>query len=238
MSWRIARRNALEWRVWFIVSVLFSVGRILGGKILYDIQHPQFDWQALFSAKHHVRGGYWGGLLAYLGLVVPAALLLTKRKRAALDLVALSIPVPFLLAKLGCLLNGCCYGRPSALPWAIVFPEASHGAPAGIPLHPTQIYEMVVMIVVLLVFSRCDRDRWRGSMLLWFVAIYGLGRALCEAFRGDFGRHIYFGPLTLSQLVCLGAVFASVGLLLGWRHWPPTPPKEATHEQNRSGANA
>lgn len=217
VSWRIARSSALEWRVWITVGALGSFSSVFGGKILYDVSHYQFNWHALLNSKHYMEGGLWGGLLVYFALAVPAVLLLTRKRCQALDLVALSLPIPTILARLGCLLHGCCYGKPCSLPWGIVFPEHSRGAPAGIPLHPTQVYEMIVMVIALLAFKRLAGGRWRGTMLLWFLLIYGFGRALCDVFRGDFGRQIYLGSLSLTQLICLGAAVVSVALLA--RRW-------------------
>jgi len=54
-------------------------------------------------------------------------------------------------------------------------------------------------------------------MLLWFLILYGLGRAATEFFRGDFDHHLYIGPLTLSQLVCFFAAGISILLLFLWR---------------------
>jgi phosphatidylglycerol:prolipoprotein diacylglycerol transferase len=130
-----------------------------------------------------------------------------------MDLIALSVPIPWLFAKLGCLLNGCCYGRPSSLPWAIMFPEGAAGAPAGVPLHPTQVYEILVVLCMVGVFAALKRERWQGTMLLWFLILYGLGRAVTEFWRGDTDHHLYVGPLTLSQLICLAAAGFSMLVL-------------------------
>jgi phosphatidylglycerol:prolipoprotein diacylglycerol transferase len=193
------------------------VGMTVGAKALYDIQHARVDFRALFSTGHYIQGGLWGGLLAYIVLAVPLVLLLAKHRRAALDLVALSIPIPWIFVKLGCLFNGDCYGTKCSLPWAITFPEGAAGAPAGIPLHPTQIYEILVVVSVLVVFKVLKYERWRGTMLLWFLALYGLGRAATEIFRGDFDHHLYIGGFTLSQLVCLAAAGVSILLLFLYR---------------------
>jgi len=188
------------------------MGMTVGAKALFDLQHSQLDFRELLSAKHYMEGGLWGGLLAYFCLSVPLALLLSHRKRAALDLVAVSIPIPWIFAKLGCLFNGCCYGRTCSLPWAITFPEGARGAPAGIPLHPTQIYEILVVLFVLVAFRILKRESWRGTMLLWFLILYGIGRAVTEIWRGDTDHHLYIGPLTLSQLICL--IVAGVSILV------------------------
>jgi phosphatidylglycerol:prolipoprotein diacylglycerol transferase len=198
------------------------VAMIFGAKILYDIQNAQFDLRALLSIRHYMQGGLWGGLLAYFILALPLALILAKNKRAALDLVALSIPIPWIFAKLGCLFNGCCYGKASSLPWAITFPEGAAGAPPGIPLHPTQIYEILVVVCILIAFRKLKYERWSGAMLLWFLALYGTGRVAVEFFRGDFDHHLFVGPLTLSQLICLLAAGASI-ILLFLRRYFSTP---------------
>jgi phosphatidylglycerol:prolipoprotein diacylglycerol transferase len=213
ISWRIAKRHGLKRRVWIAASVCYLVGMLLGAKLLYDLRHGPLDVTALFQAEHYVRGGLWGGLLAYWTLAVPAVLLLAQDKRSALDLVGLSIPVPWIAAKLGCLLNGDCYGKPCSLPWAITFPEGARGAPAGVPLHPTQLYEVGIMLVILLVFVMLRSQQWRGTKLLWFLAIYGLGRAATDFLRGDTEGHLYFGLLSLTQVLCLiGANVAFVVL--------------------------
>jgi phosphatidylglycerol:prolipoprotein diacylglycerol transferase len=210
----LSRRLSLRHWVWIAVSVCYNFGMIVGAKALYDLQHAQFDLRALLAGKHYLTGGLWGGLLAYLCLSVPLALTLSTRKRASLDLVALSIPIPWIFAKVGCLLNGCCYGRPSSLPWAITFPQGGAGAPAGVPLHPVEIYEIVVVLCILGAFKvLSNRERWQGTMLLWFLLLYGLGRAITEFWRGDVDHHLYIGPLTLSQLICFAAAGVSMLVL-------------------------
>jgi len=194
-------------------------GMTVGAKILYDIQSSQFDLGALLSLRHFLQGGLWGGMLAYFILAVPLVLILAKNRRAALDLIALSLPVPWIFAKIGCLVNGDCYGKESSLPWAITFAEGARGAPPGVPLHPTQIYEILVIVCVLVVFKILNYERWRGTMLLWFLALYGTGRAATDFFRGDFEQHLYIGPLTLSQLICLIAAGFSFIFLFLWCYY-------------------
>jgi phosphatidylglycerol:prolipoprotein diacylglycerol transferase len=222
ISWRIARRYGLKRRVWIAASVCYLAGMTLGAKLLYDLRHGPLDVTALFRGEHYAQGGLWGGLLAYLALAVPAVLLLTRQRLAALDLVGLSTPVPWIAAKLGCLFNGCCYGKPCSLPWAITFPQGARGAPAGVPIHPSQLYEVGIMLVLLLVFATLRSDRWRGTKLLWFLAIYGLGRAATDFLRGDAEGRLYFGLLSLTQLLCLAAtIIASDLVTSGWRQTSP-----------------
>ena len=214
IAFLLARSFKLRHRVWFISGVSYVLAMTVGAKILYDLQKSQFDFQALFSIAHYTQGGLWGGLLAYFILSLPLILLLSKRKREALDMIALSVPIPFSFTKLGCLFNGCCYGKPCSLPWAITFPEASRIAPAGIPLHPTQIYEVLLMLIITIFFITFRSKQWRGTKILWFLVLYGFGRAIIEIFRGDFDHHRYIGPFTLSQLLCLAAAGISLFLVI------------------------
>jgi len=215
----IARKLMLCHRVWIVVSICYMLGMTVGAKMLFDIQNSQFNLKALLSIKHYMSGGVWGGLLAYYILALPLALILSKKRRKAIDLVAMAIPIPWIFAKIGCFFNGCCYGKESSGPWAMAFPEGARGAPPNILLHPTQIYEILVVVCVLIVFKKLNYDRWRGAMLLWFLALYGTGRAATEFFRGDTEHHLVIGSLTLSQLICLIAAGVSIILLFLWRRY-------------------
>lgn len=215
---RIARRTGLKRRVWIAASVCYLLAMTLGAKVLFDLHHSDSNLAALLTIDRWTRGGLWGGLLAYFPLAMACALLLSERKAAALDLVAASAPIPVIAAKLGCLLNGCCYGRPCSLPWAITFPEGARGAPAGVPLHPTQLYEIGVMVILLAAFRVLASDRWRGTKPLWFLLIYGAGRALTDLLRGDMEYDARIGSLTTAQRICLGAAAgAAVVLAIMWR---------------------
>ena len=210
----LARRLGLKRRVWIALGLCYLFGMTVGAKILFDIRVGQFSPSALLHLAHYRQGGLWGGLLAYFALATPAVLLLTRKRRAALDLMALAIPIPWIMAKLGCFCNGCCYGKPCSLPWAVTFPQAARSAPPGISLHPTQLYEVVLMLAMILVFALLRSDRWRGTKLLWFILLYGIGRAATDFLRGETDAPALLGPLTLTQLVCLAAA-ASVALVLG-----------------------
>jgi phosphatidylglycerol:prolipoprotein diacylglycerol transferase len=212
LGWRIANRLGLKRRVWIAAGLCYLFGMLVGAKMLFDLRHGVLDLSALFRAEHWLRGGLWGGLLAYFALAIPAVLLLSRQRAAAMDLVALVVPVPWIFAKLACFFNGCCYGRPCSCPWAVTFPPGARDAPAGVPLHPTQLYEIGIMLVLLLVLLLLKSDRWKGTSLLWFLVIYGFGRALTDFLRGDTEGRLYFGLLSLTQV--LSGASAIVALLL------------------------
>ncbi|UCD50516.1 MAG: prolipoprotein diacylglyceryl transferase [Phycisphaerales bacterium] len=206
----LARRTGLRRRVWIVLGICYLLGMTLGAKILFDWRHSDLDFAALLTAERWTRGGLWGGMLAYLVLAIPLALLITKQRRSALDLVAWALILPWIMAKIGCFFNGCCHGKPCSLPWAVTFPEAARGAPPGVPVHPTQFYEIGIMLILLALFALLRSERWRGTKLFWFLLIYGFGRAATDFLRGE-ADPTFLGPLTLTQLVC--ACAAAVALL-------------------------
>ncbi len=142
------------------------------------------------------------------------------QRRAAQDLIALAAPIPMAIAKLACLCAGCCHGKPTSLPWAITFPATSTAAPGGVPLHPTQVYDMLVLLATAAVLAWLNRPRWRGTILLWFIALYGLGRLLTEFTRGDLAqRAVYsWGPLTSFQWLCAAAACVCIAALIVYNH--------------------
>jgi phosphatidylglycerol---prolipoprotein diacylglyceryl transferase len=209
-----ARKLRVRWYLALGVNACYLFGMIVGSKILHDIQKGALSWANLCSVAHWQQGGMWGGPLAYFAAAVPLALLLGRDRRTAVDLVALATPIPMLVAKIACLCNGCCHGQPTNLPWAMTFPANNGAGPAGVPVHPTQIYEMLVLVVTWAVLRWVNRPSWRGTLLLWFLAVYGVGRASTEFFRGDIKPEGSLGPLTYSQWLCLAASAVSVLSLL------------------------
>ncbi|MHC4471175.1 MAG: prolipoprotein diacylglyceryl transferase [Planctomycetota bacterium] len=210
---RQARRTGLGRRAADCLGIGYLLAMTVGAKALHDLCHGRLEITRLVDPAHYLEGGLWGGLLVYVALAAALAAVWRGRRRDVLDLAALSVPIPWMLAKSACLLGGCCYGRPSSLPWAITFPDTGGGAPAGVTLHPTQLYDVLAMAGVLVLLSRLDRERWRGTLLLWLLALYGSGRALADAFRGDIAGQLRMGPLTLTQVLCLVAALLSVLVL-------------------------
>jgi phosphatidylglycerol:prolipoprotein diacylglycerol transferase len=180
----------------------------------------RFDWLNYFDPAYYMEPGMWGGPLVYLAIATAGTLLLARDRRSMLDIVVLTLPVPMILAKVACFVNGCCYGAVCSLPWAVSFPEGGteRTAPAGVALHPTQLYEILVLAVIAVVFVALDRKRWRGTLPAWFVMLYGIGRPLTEFFRAPERLNAVIGPLTLAQAVCLAAALVAGLALIAVRY--------------------
>lgn len=212
------RRMALPRRSGVWLSVFYLLGMAVGARILYDLLQHQFSLSNYLRPGYYFTDGLWGGPLAYLMLAVPFVLIRGTQWRDHLDLTVLALPLPLMLAKAACLINGCCFGEPCNWPWCIEFPYGAE-APAGIARHPVQAYEIILNLFIWIVLVTLDRRRWRGLLIFWFGFLYGLGRPLTEYFRVPNERRPSFGFLTASQAVCLAGALVCVIAL--WIYRPP-----------------
>lgn len=187
---------------------------------------------------------YYGGLVG--GLL--AAIIYFKVNRVPL-LVAGDICMPFLplgiaITRVGCFLNGCCWGQVTDLPWGIAFPKPSHvfiahrdegllppGATESLHVHPTQLYSVAGLLIVFAIMRFFyKRPHRTGSILFLYPLLYGVMRFCTEALRGDSPRSVL--NMTLSQMVSLGLVafaLAAYAVLAAtlWRRNEEQHPPEA-----------
>jgi phosphatidylglycerol:prolipoprotein diacylglycerol transferase len=170
---------------------------------------------------------FYGGLIA--GVAV--GLWYIRRHHLPLwtttDVFAPGIALGHVVGRFGCLMAGCCFGRPASLPWAITFRNpaaAAQGTPLGVPLHPTQLYEAgaeAVILLVLLALERRGRP-FPGRTFWSYMLLYCVSRFFIEFYRGD-SRGMVFDALSTSQFVSIILVPLSIVMLV-WlgRHIDPT----------------
>ncbi len=193
-------------------------GAILGARLLYVTTYYQEEfankpWYEMFLLR---RSGlvFYGGLL---GGSLATVIYCLKEKVPILkvaDILAPSIPLGHVFGRVGCLMTGCCYGRPTDLPWGIHFPmdHWTH----GVKVHPTQIYESALNALLfgcLIWFSR--RKRFDGHVFAVYLICYALLRSLVERFRGDYPEDLrpWGGLLTPGQWVSVGILAGGILLL-------------------------
>src|SRR3954471_18795832 len=217
-------QRVMDLGIWIIISAL------LGAKLLLLIvERDQFLGNPRNMLDLLRSGGvFYGGLIA----AVVVALLYLRRHKLPLwtttDVFAPGIALGHVVGRLGCLLAGCCFGRPTTVPWAISFHDpnafANAGTPLGVPLHPTQLYEAgteAIILIMLLMLERRGRA-FPGRTFWTYMLLYGLSRFAIEFFRGD-NRGMVFGAVSTSQFVSLIIVpLAIVMLVILGRRVGPT----------------
>jgi len=186
--------------------------------------HPPRD---CFAALEVWRGGltFYGGFI----FATAFGLYFARKHRMGIwkvaDLCAPWIALGLALTRLGCFLNGCCYGKISHVPWAVRFPigspswEAQRDAhliaerAAALPVHPTQVYLSLLNLLtfVALYFVIKPRKKFDGQLFAWLLILKGVFRSFVEIWRDD-DRGVFWGFLSTSQIISLPLI--ALGILL------------------------
>jgi prolipoprotein diacylglyceryltransferase len=226
----IARRHRLDTGVVASIVLWCYVAAVAAGILVpMAIDTAQ---QLVTTGRVRMR---WAGMTSFWGYLagLVAVAVVCRAHRVALarfaDLAVAPLGLALVLARLGCFLAGCDYGKVTSLPWAVRFPS---GGPAwhdhvaaglvasdrtgSLPVHPTQLYEAAIGIAILGVALCLAHHRWSrradGRLFLVAAALYAFGRIIVEGYRGDAGRGIYLG-LSSGQIFSLAVVAA---IAFGW----------------------
>lgn len=199
------------------------VGAVIGARTLYVIMF----WRQQFAGAPFVDifKVWQGGLVYYGGLIGSslACILYAWLKKASLwtlaDIMAPSVALGQVFGRIGCLMNGCCYGRQTNAVCAITFPPGHETHPVGSPalhVHPTQIYEAVLTLGLYLGLAWLFRKKhFRGQIFALYLIGYGILRSIVELFRGDYppNQLLLNGWITPAHVVS-GFVFTAGVVLL------------------------
>lgn len=215
------RREKLKSQVLVDLILIGVVSGLIGAKFFHVISH--FDrYQFLFEAGLFdllLRRGYisYG---AIFGITLGALIYLKMRGERAgpyMDVAALTAPIIIFCFRLGCLLSGCCFGKPTDFFIHLTFldPISSAGKSyPGLPLHATQVYGMVKACLIFgVLWWRYGKRRFDGEIILLFFILYAFLRFIVEFLRGDPGRSTFFGgTLNSAQVFMLPLFVVSLSL--------------------------
>jgi len=203
------------------VTLCLMAGAILGARIAYVTTY----WKEQFAGEPLTEiFAIWHGGLVYYGGLIGAAIagyIYIRWKKMPLwktaDVLAPSIALGSMFGRIGCLLNGCCFGRPTDLPWAITFTNPlAHdlsGTPTNVPLHPTEIYDALLNLGLYVFLAWLFRHKkFNGQIFATYLVGYAITRSITEYFRGDYTNlHYHFG-LTPAQWVGVPIFIAGLAL--------------------------
>jgi len=195
-----------------------TIGIVAGGRLGYctfydpEIWHHPIDILKVWHGGMSLHGGFLG--------VVTALWLFTRRNGLSMlricDYVACATPFGLIIVRIANFVNGERWGRPSTLPWAVIFP----GTRDGVPRHPSQLYEallegVLTMLVLVYLFWRTDARLRPGRLLGTGLILYGSARFVLEFFRQpDAGlEHLSWG-LTMGQTLSFPMILAGIWFLL------------------------
>ena len=197
-------------------------GAFIGAKtlmILRDLPEYVVAPSNLFSLSVlSSAGDFYGG---FVGALIASALFFWRHPRMPFwqtaDLCGPAVALGQSIGRIGCLMAGDDFGRPTRMPWAVTFtdPDAASigGAPLGVPLHPVQLYESIVCGALFVILIRVlRRKRFDGQVILVYTALYAISRFVLEFFRGDADRGFVIGWLSTSQFIA--AILGPVAIAL------------------------
>jgi phosphatidylglycerol:prolipoprotein diacylglycerol transferase len=210
-------------QMWNLGGIAVFSG-IFGAKLLL----LAIDWRdyvaepgRIFSVATLQSGGVFSGGLV---LAILCSWWYVRRHKipflSAADVFAPGIALGHVFGRLGCLAAGCCYGRPTTMPWGITFhsPWAAEfsGTPLNQSLHPTQLYESVAEAInFVLLYWLCKRKKFEGQIIGLFMILYGIERFIFEFYRGDEGRgEVLGGLISGTQAIALGMVVSGFVIYL------------------------
>jgi len=207
------------------LALFAVVGGLIGARVLYVIS----NWSEFRTAPAEIVRIDHGGLVFYGGLIGGglAAWRLIRRRKLPVwktaDVVAPAVPLGHAIGRIGCLLNGCCFGRPwTRFPCIQYLPgsESHHVqilkglvSPDGTPLpvFPTQALASLMNLGIFVTLLALEpRLRRQGQLFALYLMLYSGARFFAEFLRGDYLT--YIGPFTPAQIICL-MVFPASALL-------------------------
>jgi phosphatidylglycerol:prolipoprotein diacylglycerol transferase len=215
---KLGTRDGLPKERIYDLSLWMLLAALVGSKILMLFTEPEYrDHPLQLLSLDFLRSGgvFYGGLLG----AVLAGYLLMKRYRLpwwkTADACAPGIAIGNFFGRQGCFAAGCCWGKPTTLPWGVKFTELGHeitGVPTDTYLHPTQLYESFAMLLVFLFLLWLHKHkRFSGQVILAYALLYSIIRFAIEFVRDD-PRGDILGLTSLTGLSTSQLISIVVGL--------------------------
>lgn len=201
------------------LGIYCALAGIVGAKFLMLVLDPYYrknPSEIITMSTLRSAGIWYGGFIAAL---VFAFLYMRKQGLPFLktsDVFAPGLAIGHAIGRLGCFAAGCCYGKPTHLPWAVTFTNPdSNGAPLNIPLHPTQIYEALIeSLICIVLYKLATRPHKEGSIIALYLVLSSIARFLVEFVRAHDEANPLGGSLTLEQWISVAVYLVGFTLLM------------------------
>jgi phosphatidylglycerol:prolipoprotein diacylglycerol transferase len=226
-----ARHRGLDEARVLDLGIYIIIAALVGAKLLLlvtDFNSFRSDPRELLTLARS-GGVFYGGLI----LAVGVSLWYIRRVGLPLwttcDVFAPGIALGHVVGRFGCLFAGCCFGRPTSVPWAITFHDpfaaSNVGTPLNVPLHPTQLYEAgaeALILGILLGTERRGRP-YPGRTFWLYILLYAISRFIIEFYRGDERGSV--GLFSTSQFISVLLAPLAVAMLIYLRRSTAPAPK-------------
>ena len=207
-------RYRIEPRKMETVALLVVLGGLVGARLIFVLQNMRYFLAHPLEIVFTWHGGLsWHGAL--LGGTLAALAYARRAGIPVLDLLDCLAPIAAIglaIGRIGCFLNGCCYGGPTDLPWAVRF--HSSGGELTPPSHPAQLYAFVGNLLLFIGLWRWQgRRQFRGHVFLAYLAWYSVLRAALEWIRKGATADVAFDGMTRGQVASAIIFVAAIALI-------------------------
>jgi phosphatidylglycerol:prolipoprotein diacylglycerol transferase len=208
-----ARRLGLQGATLQDLIFYLALGLIVGARLGYLLFYQFPNYHDYLTHPLEIIAVWHGGMSFHGGLIgaVLAGILFCRRRGLPIlevaDAITLSVPVGLGLGRVGNFINGELFGRPTSVPWAMIFPGGG-----GVPRHPSQLYEAALegLVLFLILWLLRNRPFRPGTLVCVFLGGYGVFRFFIEYTRQpDPQLGLLWGVISMGQVLCLAMILAA-----------------------------
>ncbi|HHT9119416.1 MAG TPA: prolipoprotein diacylglyceryl transferase [Candidatus Hypogeohydataceae bacterium YC41] len=223
------------------LCLMVLISSIFGARLLFVLHHYRDYLSRPLEIFMLFKGGlsFYGGFFTAIAVGALACRRWNLPPLKLLDMMAVGLAIGLAFGRIGCFLNGCCYGKPVAgLAWAVAFPKTMDAQrnidgsppfihhlemgwvgfadPYSLPVHPTQLYEAMWALIMFLVLDALYKYKKRdGELALLFCILYAPMRFFFEMLRDD--SEAVLAGLTLSQVIGIPTFLLALYLFIDGR---------------------
>jgi phosphatidylglycerol:prolipoprotein diacylglycerol transferase len=214
----VKHTNLKEYQTDIIILSVIA-GSIIGARIFYLLFETQTPIKYLFSYTLTSRSSgltFYGGFIAGMLLTVIWMIIYKLNFWVIADIFVIPLSLGLGLTRIGCFMAGCCWGKPTQLPWSVSFTNQNALTTSKyIPLHPVQLYHSLTNLAIfltLVILAKRYKNQRPGKIFIAFLLIYPPMRFVLEFFRADEQRGFVMELLSTSQFISIFVFITGIGL--------------------------
>ncbi len=217
MVWQVRKGARISYDTVFTAALVGIPSGVVVSRLLHVIDL----WDYYSHNPGQIIGGagltIWGAVLgAALGIWIYSKFSKFQFGYLA-DLIAPGLILAQVVGRVGCTINGCCYGTATSLPWGIIYTNPDSLARLGVAVHPTHVYEIIYLAIIFVVVLKLrGRLKPDGSLFLVYLSLYSLWRFGIDFLRD--GTPFLFG-LHQAQVIAIATMAITIPLLALRTRW-------------------
>ena len=221
---RVVERDGKSFDPYLTIATLMIFGGVVGARLFYVLFHlEEFagNWSAMINPFHGDQFGIaglnlYGGVLLAIGFTVFYCYRRNMSLLDTFDYFAPTLGIGLAVTRIGCFMNGCCFGLPTDLPWGVIFPAGSipDSVFPGVHLHPTQLYSSLYGVLLFVLLNWMIKRKAFGGQLLAILfmaeATFRFAIEDIRYYESEMVLHVGGTTVTYNQIVSLGLFVAGI----------------------------